>query len=54
MLANFLFLLNFAPKKQTFYKYKTLIVKILQTLSSFWLRSDPIPGVFYENIVEIG
>jgi len=35
MLANFLFIDNFAPKKQTFYQYKHLYIKILQTLTSF-------------------
>ena len=37
MLANFLFLRNFALKKDTFYQYKYLFIKILQTLNSFWL-----------------
>jgi len=35
MLANFLFSPNFALKKHTFSRYKALITKILQTLSSF-------------------
>jgi len=35
MLANFLFTLNFALKKDTFTRYKALILNILQTLSSF-------------------
>ena len=42
MLANFLFLRNFALRKQTFHQYKTLITKILQILNSFvdvWLNS---------------
>ena len=37
MAANFLFLRNFALKKDTFHQYKTLITKILQTFNSFWL-----------------
>jgi len=35
MAANFLFIDNFALKKDTFYQYKVLITSILQTFTSF-------------------
>jgi len=36
MIANFLFISNFALKKDTFYQHKVLLTSILQTLNSFW------------------
>jgi hypothetical protein len=42
MLANFLFSYNFAPKKQTFSRYKALITKILELepiIILIWLNS---------------
>jgi len=35
MAANFLFIDNFALKKDTFTRYKYLFIKILQTFTSF-------------------